>query len=56
MVRVRLTRKQTTSRPDNAGPDTWTHMSDAAKKKAKQRWAIENQSSTMPEIERSILH
>ena len=37
----RLTRKQTTSRPDNVCPEMWTHMSDAAKKKAKQRWAIE---------------
>ena len=41
MVRRRLTRKQTTSRPDNVWPDMWTHMSDAAKKKAKQKWAIE---------------
>ena len=37
----RLTRKQTTSRPDNAWPDMWKHMSDAAKSKAKQKWAIE---------------
>ena len=38
----RLTRKQTTrKRPDDVWPDMWTHMSDAAKKKAKQRWAIE---------------
>ena len=37
----RLTRKQTASRPDNVWPDMWKHMSDAAKKKAKQRWAIE---------------
>ena len=37
----RLTRKQTTSRPDNVWPDVWKHVSDAAKKKAKQRWAIE---------------
>ena len=38
----RLTRKHTTSRPDNVWPDMWKHMSDAAKKKkAKQRWAIE---------------
>ena len=37
----RLTRKQTTSRPDNVWPDMWKFMSDAAKKKAKQRWAIE---------------
>ena len=36
-----LTRKQTTSRPDVVWPETWTHMSDAAKKKAKQRSAIE---------------
>ena len=37
----RLTREQNTSRPDNVWPDMWTRMSDAAKKKAKQRWAIE---------------
>ena len=37
----RLTRKQKTTRPDDVWPDMWTHMSDAAKKKAKQRWAIE---------------
>ena len=37
----RLTRKQPTSRPDNVWPDMWKHVSDAAKKKAKQRWAIE---------------
>ena len=37
----RLTRKQTTSRVDDVWPDMWKHMSDAAKKKAKQRWAIE---------------
>ena len=37
----RLTRKQTTSRPDNVRPDMWKHMSDAAKKKTKQRWAID---------------
>ena len=41
MVRVRLTRKQKTSRPDEVWPDMWKFMSDAAKKKAKQRWAIE---------------
>ena len=29
------------SRPDNVWPDMWKHMYDAAKKKAKQRWAIE---------------
>ena len=37
----RLTRKQKTSRPDDIRPDMWTRISDAAKKKAKQRWATE---------------
>ena len=37
----RLTRKQNTSRRDDIWPDMWTRMSDAARKKAKQRWAIE---------------
>ena len=37
----RLTRKQTTSRPDDVWPVIWKHMSDASKKKAKQRWAVE---------------
>ena len=37
----RLTRKQTTSRPDNEWTDMWKHMSDAAKSKAKQKWAVE---------------
>ena len=37
----RLTRKQTTSRLDDVWPDMWKLMSDAAKKNAKQRWAIE---------------
>ena len=37
----RLTRKQTNSRPDNVWPVMWKHMSDAAKNKAKQKWAIE---------------
>ena len=37
----RRTRKQTTSRHDNVWPDMWKHLSDAAKSKAKQKWAIE---------------
>ena len=37
----RPTRKQSTSRPDNVWPDMWKHMSDASKKEAKRRWAIE---------------
>ena len=36
-----LTRKQTTSGPDNVLPDFWKHMSDAAQSKAKHKWAIE---------------
>ena len=30
-----------TSRPDDVWPDMWKFMSNAAKKNAKQRWAIE---------------
>ena len=37
----RLTRKPTTSRPDNVWPDMWKQMSDASKRKAKHKWAIE---------------
>ena len=37
----RLTRKQTTSRPDTLWPEMWTHMSDASKRKEKQKWAVE---------------
>ena len=32
-----LTRKQTTSRPDDVWPDMWKHMSDAAKKESKTK-------------------
>ena len=37
----RLTRKGRTSRPDTVWPEMWKHMSDAAKRKEKQKWAIE---------------
>ena len=37
----RLTRKQTTSRPDKHGQKCGKHMSDASKRKEKQKWAIE---------------
>ena len=37
----RLTRKQTTSRPDSVWTDMWKLKSDAAKRKAKQKWTIE---------------
>ena len=37
----RLTRKQTTSRPDKLWPEMWKHTSDAAKSKAKQKWTVE---------------
>ena len=33
----RLTRKQTTSRPDTSLPDMWKRMSDASKRKEKQK-------------------
>ena len=41
MVRVRLTRKQSTSSPDKLWPEMWKHKSDAAKRKEKQKWAVE---------------
>ena len=41
IVRVKLTKKQKTFRPDDKWPDIWKFMSSAAKRKAKQRWAIE---------------
>ena len=37
----RLTRKQSTSRPDKLWPEMWKHVSDASKRKEKQKWAIE---------------
>ena len=36
-----LTRKQTTSRPDTLWPEIWKDMSDAPKRKEKQKWAVE---------------
>ena len=39
--RERLTRKQRTSRPDTVWPEIWKHVSDASKRKEKQKWAIE---------------
>ena len=40
-VREETYKKQKTSRPDDIWPDMWKHMSDTAKKKAKQKWCIE---------------
>ena len=37
----RLTRKQTTSRPDTLWPEIWKDMSGASKRKEKQKWAVE---------------
>ena len=37
----RLTKKQTTSRPDCLWPETWKDMSEAAQGKEKQKWSIE---------------
>ena len=42
-------RKQTTSRPDTLWPEIWKHMSDASKRKEKQKWAIEK-----PRLENAI--
>ena len=45
----RLTRKQTTSRPDHVWPDVWKRLPDATKSKAKQKWASRNRSLKMPD-------
>ena len=37
----RLTRKQTTSRPDSLWPEIWKDMSEASKRREKQKWIIE---------------
>ena len=41
VVRVETDKKQTTSRPDTLWPETWKDVSDASKRKEKQKWAIE---------------
>ena len=38
---TRLTRKQTTSRPDTLWPEMRKQMSDASKREEKQKWAVE---------------
>ena len=37
----RLTKKQTTSRPDYLWPEIWKDMSEAAQRKEKQKWCVE---------------
>ena len=37
----RLTRKQATFRPDSLWPEIWEEMSEASKRKEKQKWASE---------------
>ena len=37
----RLRRKQTTSGPDTLWPEIWNDMSEASKRREKQKWAIE---------------
>ena len=39
--RERLTRKQTTPRPDSPWPEIWKDMSETSKRKEKQKWAVE---------------
>ena len=41
MVRWETYKETKNSRPDVVWPDMWKFMSDATKKKARQRWAIE---------------
>ena len=40
--RERLTKIQTTSRPDHIWPNAWTRIGKAAQEREKQEWAIEN--------------
>ena len=44
----RLTKIQTTSRPDHIWPDAWTRIGKAAQRREKQEWAIEK-----PKLERA---
>ena len=44
-----LTRKQTTSRPNNVWPHMWKHLSDAANRKTNKSGLSRNQSSIMPD-------
>ena len=46
VVRERLTKIQTTSRPDHIWPKAWTIIGKAAQKKERQEWALEK-----PELE-----
>ena len=53
----RLTRKQKSSCPDDVWPDMGKFMSDAVKKKAKQRWGYrETKARQCQTIERNTLH
>ena len=39
--REKLTREQTTSRPDSLWPEIWKDTSELSKRKEKQKWSIE---------------
>ena len=54
---LRLTGKQTTSRPDTLLPKIWKDMSDASKRKEKkQKWAIEKPKRDNWKIAWCLLH
>ena len=52
---VRLTKKQTTFRPDILWPEIWKDMSEATQRKEKQKWAIET-APFMHQHQNSRLH
>ena len=53
----RLTRKQTTSRPDDVWPDMWKLMSDTAKKEGKTKMCYrETKARQCQKMERNIIH
>ena len=53
----RLTKKQTTSRPDYLWPEIRKDMPDAAQRKEKQKWAIEKtEARQCKKVERYSFH
>ena len=50
----RLTKIQTTSRPDHIWPDAWTRIEKAAQRREKQEWAIEKPKLEYARILRGI--
>ena len=52
----RLTKNQTTSRPDHMCPEAWTRIGKAAQRKEKQEWALEKPSHVKERFPKPVLH